>query len=81
MNRYYQLIKFVNLDDDNQVWLDPPMRNTFKHLERKEYQYYYENLLDKYMKINKVMDNFQKITIRNYELFEEMKHMVTRNMA
>jgi len=57
------------------------MRNTFRYLERKEYQYYYENLLDKYMKINKVMDNFQKIAMRNYDLFEEMKHMVTQNMA
>jgi hypothetical protein len=57
------------------------MRNTFRYLERKEYQYYYENLLDKYMKINKVMDNFQKIAMRNYDLFEEMKHMVTHNMA
>jgi hypothetical protein len=57
------------------------MRNTFRYLERKEYQYYYENLLDKYMKINKVMDNFQKIAMRDYDLFEEMKHMVTHNMA
>lgn len=57
------------------------MRNTFRYLERKEYQYYYENLLDKYMKINKVMDNFQKIAMRDYDLFEEMKHMVTQNMA
>ena len=57
------------------------MRNTFRYLERKEYQYYYENLLDKYMKINMVMDNFQKIAMRNYDLFEEMKHMVTHNMA
>lgn len=71
----------MNLDDDNLVWLDPIMRNTFRHLERKDYQYYYESLLEKFMMINKVMDNFQKIAIRNYDLFEEMKHVVTRNMA